>query len=255
MLPPQLASVIERGVPARFPDVSLSVVFPAYNEEGNIERTLPLAVRELREVVGRFEVLLIDDCSKDRTYTIAQDIAREHPEIRLFKNEVNLRQGGTLERGFALAEMDLVTHNAMDYPFHFSDLPLLLERFPAADVVVAARRTYPGTSAGRRFVSWTNRAMIRTLFGTDLHDYNYVQIFKRSVLAGQRRLSNATSFITPEIIVRAHRQGLSVVEVEVDYHRREVGKASSATAKNIKQALRDMVRLRLEIARDERRRR
>lgn len=242
---------------ARFPELSLSVVFPAYNEEGNIERTIPRAVAELREMVGRFEVILIDDCSKDRTWELAQELAKRYPEVRAFKNEVNLRQGATLERGFALAELDLVTHNAMDYPFHFADLPLMLGHFrasPSADVVVASRKTYPGTSAARRFVSWTNRAIIRAMFGTTFHDYNFIQIYRRSVLSGQRRLSTATSFITPEIIVRAHRDGLRVVEVELDYHRREVGTPSSANAKNIKQALRDMVRLRWEIAREERKR-
>jgi glycosyltransferase involved in cell wall biosynthesis len=218
---------------ARFPDLSLSVVFPAYNEEGNIERTLPRAIAELREQVARFEVIVIDDCSTDRTYAIAEELAREHPEIRLFKNEVNLRQGATLERGFELATLDLVTHNAMDYPFHFSDLPLLLSHFPEADVVVAS----------------TNRAMIRGLFGTHFHDYNIIQIYRRAILRRQRRLSTATSFITPEIIIRAHRAGFRVVEVEVDYHRRELGTPSSANFKNITQAMRDMTRLRYEIFR------
>jgi len=236
-----------------FPDVSLSVVFPAYNEVGNIERTLPRAVEELRAMVGRFEVLLIDDCSKDATFAVAQELARGVPEIRVLKNEVNLRQGATLERGFALATLDLVTHNAMDYPFHFADLPLLLPHFPDADVVVAARKTYPGTSAARRFVSWTNRTLIRSMFGTRLHDYNFIQIYKRDVLQAQRRLSTATSFITPEIIIRAHREGHRVVEVEVDYHRRELGTPSSANTKNIKQALRDMGRLRWELSRESRR--
>jgi glycosyltransferase involved in cell wall biosynthesis len=240
---------------ARFPEVSLSVVFPAYNEEGNIGRTIPLALAELREMVGRFEIILIDDCSKDRTWEIAQELAKGNPELRVFKNDVNLRQGGTLERGFGLAQLDLVTHNAMDYPFHFADLAQLLRHFPEADVVVGSRKTYPGTSAGRRFVSWTNRALIRTLFGTKLIDYNFVQIIKRSVLSEQRRVSTATSFITPEIIVRAHRAGHKVVEELIDYHRREIGTPSSANAKNIKQALRDMARLRWEIALEERKRR
>src|SRR5262245_4486589 len=100
-----------------FPAVSLSVIFPAYNEEGNIERTIAQAVAALRTVVGRFEVLVIDDCSKDKTHAIATALARTYPEIRVFRNELNLRQGATLARGFELATLDWVTHNAMDYPF------------------------------------------------------------------------------------------------------------------------------------------
>lgn len=242
-------------MPARFPDISLSVIFPAYNEAGNIERTIPRAIASLREMVGRFEMLVIDDCSKDETFAMAETLVAKYPEIRLFKNEVNLRQGATLARGFALSSMEYVTHNAMDYPFHFEDLPRLLRHFPSADVVVASRKTYPGTSRGRRMVSWTNRALIRGLFGTRIVDYNFIQIYKRSVLDALPRLSTATSFITPEIIVRAHRSGLRVVEEVVDYHRRETGTPSSATTRNIEQALRDMIRLRVELAREQRRRR
>ncbi len=242
-------------MPARFPDISLSVIFPAYNEVGNIERTIPRAIASLREMVGRFEVLVIDDCSKDDTFAIAERLAAEYPEIRLYRNDVNLRQGGTLARGFDLCTMEYVTHNAMDYPFHFEDLPLLLRHFPSADVVVASRKTYPGTSRGRRAVSSVNRALIRGLFGMTLTDYNFIQIYRRSVLQAQPRLSTATSFITPEIVIRAHRSGLRVVEEEVDYHRREAGTPSSATVRNIKQALRDMVRLRLELEREKRARR
>lgn len=235
---------------ARFPDVSLSVLFPAYNEVGNIERTIPRAVETLREMVGRFEVIVIDDCSKDATYAIAQDLAKKYPELRVFENEVNLRQGATLAKGFGLATMDWVTHNAMDYPFHFEDLPILLRHLPEADVVVASRKSYPGTSAARRFVSWTNRALIRALFGTSIVDYNFIQIYRRSVLMELPRTSTATSFLTPEIVIRAHRRGLRVVEEHIDYHRRELGTPSSANVKNIKQALRDMVRLRVALARE-----
>lgn len=235
---------------ARFPDISLSVLFPAYNEIGNIERTIPRAVEALREMVGRFEVLVIDDCSKDATYAVAQDLARRFPQVRAYKNDVNLRQGATLARGFELATMDYVTHNAMDYPFHFEDLPVLLRHLPLADVVVASRKTYPGTTAPRRFVSWTNRALIRGIFGTSFEDYNFIQIYRRDLLLSLPRTSTATSFLTPEIIIRAHRMGRVVVEEVVDYHRREIGTPSSANAKNIKQALRDMLRLRLALARE-----
>ena len=235
---------------ARFPEIGLSVIFPAYNEVGNIERTLPQAIEELRAVVGRFEVIVIDDQSKDDTFRVATELAARYPEIRLYRNDVNLRQGGTLARGFELATMELVTHNAMDYPFHFADLPILLREFPAADLVVAARKTYPGTTAPRRFVSWTNRALIRAFFGTTFLDYNFIQVYKKSVLASQTSLSTATSFITPEKIIRAVRAGSKVVEVEVDYHRREVGTPSSANVKNVKQAVRDMIRLRRQLARE-----
>lgn len=235
-----------------FPNARLSVVMPAYNEEANITTTLPRAIQSLRRHVGTFELILIDDCSKDRTGAIADELAREYPELRVVHNEVNLRQGGCLKKGFAMARYDLVTHNAMDYPFDFEDLPQLLAHFPEADVVVASRRTYPGTSAPRRFVSWTNRAIIRALFGSRVHDYNFIQIYNKRVI-DLPSFSDATSFITPEKIIRAHRNGWKVVEVVVDYHERHHGKPSSANVKNIRRALSDMGKLWLELRREERR--
>src|SRR5215470_10325644 len=101
----------------RFPDLGLSVIIPAYNEEASLQQMVPRAFESLRGMVGRFALILIDDCCTDRTAELGAELAREFPEIRFERNERNLRQGGTLERGFAMARYELVTHNAVDYPF------------------------------------------------------------------------------------------------------------------------------------------
>jgi glycosyltransferase involved in cell wall biosynthesis len=234
---------------ARFPDVSLSVVMPAYNEAANIEATVPRAIASLRAMVGAFELILIDDCSKDATPALARALAARFPEIRFEQNPENLRQGGTLRRGFAMARHDWITHNAMDYPFDFDGLPALLVHAVDADVIVASRKTYPGTTPARRFVSFANRALLRGLFGARVHDYNFIQIYRRAVVQDQPSFSTATSFITAEKIIRATHAGLRVVEVPVDYLPRLAGTPSSANWRNIRAALRDMARLWLELRR------
>lgn len=223
---------------------------PAFNEEANIRTTVPKAIASLRAIVGQFELILIDDCSTDSTPAISRELAGRFPEIRYERNPVNLRQGGTLRRGFELARFDLVTHNAMDYPFDFDGLPELLAHASEADVIVASRRSYPGITPGRRFVSFANRALLRGLFGVRVHDYNFIQIYRRSVLSELPSFSTATSFITAEKIIRASHRGLRVVEVPVTYHPRLAGKPSSANWKNIRAALRDMGRLWLELKRE-----
>ena len=232
---------------ARFPDFGLTAVMPAYNEERLLEATVRRAVGSLERVVGRFELILIDDASRDRTPALADALARELTGVRVVHNPQNLRQGGCLRLGFGLARHDLVTHNAVDYPFDFDDLPRLLEHFPAADVVVATRRSYPGVSVGRAALSGVNRALIRVLFGLDVRDCNFVQVYKRSVLAGQRCFSTATNFITVEHIARAHRAGYRVVAVDADYHARPAGVSSSGSVRSMAVALRDMGRLWLEL--------
>jgi len=223
------------------------VILPAYNEKDNLLKNVPLAIRSLGQMVGRFELILIDDCSTDDTAAAVDQLAAEHPEIRGIHNPHNLRQGGCLRVGFELASLPWVTHNAADYPFHYDDLPPLLERLPQADIVVVSRKTYPGTSAPRRFVSFVNRSLLQVLFGTPIRDYNFVQIYRRDLLRELPTVSTATSFITPETIIRAYRRGYRVIEIEADCHLRVAGQSTSANVKNIRRALVDMARLRLEL--------
>jgi glycosyltransferase involved in cell wall biosynthesis len=230
-----------------FPDIFLSVIIPGYNEEQNIESTIRRSVASLQTMVGQFEIILIDDCSRDRTAQIADSLAREFPVLLVVRNEVNRGQGGCLKRGFALARYDLITHNAMDYPFDFDDLAQLLPRFPAADLVVASRRQHAGYTAYRRLLSWGNRFLIRLLFGLHIRDYNFVQVYKREVIQRIRVRSQATAFITPEYIIRAHHAGYKVEEVTVDYFPRQKGRASAGKWRNIQESLRDMTLLFLEL--------
>lgn len=230
-----------------FPDISLSVIIPGYNEEQNIESTIRRSVASLQTVVGHFEIILIDDCSNDHTGQIADSLAREFPVLRVVHNEVNLGQGGCLKRGFSLARYDLITHNAMDYPFDFDNLSQLLPHFPAADLVVASRQQHAGYSAYRTLLSWGNRFLIRLLFGLHIRDYNFVQIYKREVIQRIHVRSQATAFVTPEYIIRAHHAGYKVKEVTVDYFPRQKGQASAGKWRNIQESLRDMTLLFLEL--------
>jgi glycosyltransferase involved in cell wall biosynthesis len=231
-----------------FPHLSLSVVIPAYNEESLIDAAIRRSIPALTRVVDTFEIVLIDDCSTDATPRLVDELAAEFPEVHAIHNSVNLRQGGSLRLGFARARYDLVMHNAVDCPFEFDDLPTLLRHFPAADVVVAKRRSYPGVRAGRELMSTANRTLIRTLFGVNVTDYNFIQVYKRAVLERQACISDATLFLTVERIVRAHHAGLRVVEVETEYHPRRAGTSTSGTLRNIVASLRDMARLRLELS-------
>lgn len=227
---------------ARFPDVRLSVVVPAYNEEVNLLENLPRMVAHLEKQVGVFELILIDDCSTDATGEILERFARGRPAV-VVHNEVNLKQGGSLRVGFELASLDWVTHNAADYPFSYNDLGALLVHAASADVLVAERRTYEGASVTRRVMSAVNRWAIRVLFRAPVRDYNFVQIYRKSLLLELPSRAASTSFITPEKLIRAHRLGYRVVEVEVDYHRREHGEATAATLGNLSRALQEMTRL------------
>lgn len=236
---------------SRYPDVSLSVVLPAYNEEKVIEETVKRSVASLRRMVGTFEVILINDASRDRTPELADKLAQEFLEVTVIHNQRNLKQGGSLLKAFGAARYEWVTHNGMDYPFDFDDLPALLEHRDEADVLVAGRTSYPGTTRLRRAASEGHRGLIRSAFGVPVRDWGFIQIYRRSVLQAQQVFSKATAFAMPERIIRAHRAGFRVKEIPMTYHARTSGVSSSATPNNIQAALIDMARLWLEFRQEE----
>lgn len=220
---------------------SITVIFPAYNEEANIGRAIERSIEAMSPRFDTFELLIIDDGSRDNTGPIAEELAKTYPEITVLHNERNMGLGETLYRGFQCAKGDLVIQNAMDYPLDLRDLDKLLPVLDEADVVVAVRKAHAGYTAYRKLTSRVNRALLRLLFEPKLRDYNYTQLFKREVLEAARPTSRGTVFIAPEIIIRAHDLGFRVKEVEIDYHPRIAGEATSGKPRVILCAVRDML--------------
>jgi glycosyltransferase involved in cell wall biosynthesis len=223
--------------------VEISVIYPACNEESMIRDTITRSLTALRGLFQSFEILILDDGSRDRTGELADALAAEHPEVRVIHNPRNLGQGETARVGFREASGDLVTHNAIDYPFDLRDLRLMLPLLDEADVVVAARREYAGYTAYRRVLSRVNVWLLHLLFPLRLRDYNFIQLYRRAVLEQVKPASRSTAFLTPEILIRAHDLGFRIREIEVEYHPRRAGVATAGRPKVILTSLRDMLNL------------
>jgi glycosyltransferase involved in cell wall biosynthesis len=219
----------------------ITVIYPAFNEEAALRSTIERSVEALRGQFKNFEILLIDDCSRDRTGLIADELAGQYPVVRVMHNLRNLGQGETAWGGLQAAKGDVVMHNAIDYPFDLHDLALLLPLLADADIVVATRRDRAGYSAYRTLLSAVNVWLLNLLFPLKLSDYNFVQIYRRSVLERVKVKSRSTAFITPELLVRAHDQGFRIRSVEVEYHARTSGVATSGRPRVILTSLRDLL--------------
>lgn len=222
--------------------MNISVVIPAFNEEQNIRTAMQRALEALRPRFEAFEILVINDCSRDATGVIADELAARHPEIRVIHNERNLGAGHCVWLGFRNARYELVTHNAMDYPFDLCDLDLLLPVLRDADVVVAARKQRAGYSSYRKLTSHVNLALLHLLFNLRLNDYNFTQLYRKRVLDTVKTQTRSTAFITPETLIRAYDMGFRIKEVEVNYHARTAGVATSGHPKVILRSVRDMLK-------------
>lgn len=220
---------------------SLSVVIPAYNEELNIERAMNRALQTLDRLFEKFEIIIVNDNSSDRTAEIADSLAAGDKRIRVLHNQVNLRQGASLLKGFAEARYELVIHDAMDYPFDLEDLVKLMPYIEGNDIVVACREQRAGYSLYRHFLSHANILLLHLFFELKLPDYNFVQLYKKQVLERVQVRARSTGFVTPELVIRAHRMGFKVASVPIQYLPREAGVAHSGAIKVIAATLRDLL--------------
>ncbi|HOW70491.1 MAG TPA: glycosyltransferase [Phycisphaerae bacterium] len=206
--------------------MNISVVYPAFNEAGNIERTIARSLDALGGKFDQFELIIVDDGSTDATGAMAEQLARRHPEIVVLHNEHNQGLAPTLLRGLRRARFELVTYNGMDYPFDLADLPKMAALLDHADIVVASRMQHAGYTCYRKIISYTNRAMLRWLFNLPLRDFNFVQLFRKEVLDAVEVHSRSAGFVAPEIILRAHSQGFRIVSVDIAYYPRLAGEPS-----------------------------
>lgn len=219
---------------------SITVIFPAYNEERNIRSAMVRAVEAMRPRFHVFELLIINDGSTDGTAQVAEELARTYPEITVIHNRENLGLGETLYRGFQCARGELVIQNAMDYPFDLCDLDKMIPLLEEADVIAAVRKGHAGYTAYRKVASRVNRFLLRLLFDPKLRDYNYTQLFRKEVLRAARPSSRSTVFMVPETLIRAHELGFRITELDIDYYPRLFGKATSGKPSIVLRSLRDM---------------
>src|SRR4051812_19561750 len=148
---------------------SLSLILPAYNEAAGIAEAVAEADDALARFAGDYEILVVDDGSRDDTAAIAEAVARDRPRVRLLRHDVNRGYGAALRTGFEAARGALVAFTDADGQFDLADLERLVYLADLAPVVVGYREQRQDPWR-RRFISWGYNQIARRLFGTAVRD-------------------------------------------------------------------------------------
>ena len=117
----------------------LSVFFPAYNEEANLENTVEKAIPVLEDVAEKYELIIVDDGSKDKTGEVAKRLAEKYSFIQVITHNPNQGYGAALRSGFYNSRLEWIVTVDSDGQFDFSEVDKLIERSKKADVVVGYR--------------------------------------------------------------------------------------------------------------------
>ena len=228
----------------------LSYFFPAHNEEANLEGLVEEALATLPTLADTFEIIAVDDGSKDATPQIADRLAAAHPDIvRVVHHPTNLGYGAALRSGFAAARYELVAYTDGDRQFKVVDLGRLTNRLAATDHpdVVVGFRIKRADPPVRIAYARAYRLANRIFFGLTITDVDCAaKLFRREALEGLR-VESGGAFFSAEMIIKLRAAGRTVVEVGVPHYPRTAGSATGANPKVVFRAMRDFWLLRLRM--------
>jgi glycosyltransferase involved in cell wall biosynthesis len=233
---------------------ALSLFFPAHNEAENIEPLVREALGAMSALADQYEVIAVDDGSRDGTSELADQLAEEHLSFRVVHHPVNRGYGAALRSGFAAARYPLVAFIDGDRQFRVADLVRLIDRLNAADQpdVVLGYRLRRADAPLRLAYARAYRLALRLFFGLRVRDPDCAcKLFRREALEGIR-LESGGAFLSAELLIKLRVRGRRLVEVGVPHYPRTAGSASGANPKVVLRAVRDfwLLRLRLWLRRD-----
>ncbi|HUS16423.1 MAG TPA: glycosyltransferase family 2 protein [Chloroflexia bacterium] len=223
-------------------DGKLSLILPAHNEEPNIEAVVRLAADVLPRYFRDYEVLVVDDGSKDRTPELADALAAENPHVVALHHPKNRGYGGALTTGFTSATGDYLMFMDSDRQFDINDIANLVPYIGHYDIV-AGYRIKRNDPYYRFLIGSSFNQMVKLLFQVDLRDIDCgFKVFKAEVLRDMD-LTSPGALINTEIHAKANVQGRSVVEVGVNHYPRLEGEQSGASVRVMAKAIMETFRL------------
>lgn len=213
-------------------EVDLSIIAPMFNEEQNVERTVGMIREEMRKFAGRWEFIMVNDGSADRTREVAEGFAREDPRLRVVGYPENMGRGRALRTGMAAARGRIIVTTDFDLSYHPSHVLTLyneLDAHPDVDVVLGSAYMPGGTTEGvppfRLFVSKLGNRILRYAMNGRYWTITCVlRGYRRRVLESLELESDGKE-IHLEILSKVTALGYKVKEVPAHLKARKKGKS------------------------------
>ncbi len=220
----------------------LSVFFPAYNEEGNIKKTVEDAKRVLLKVAKKWEIIIVNDGSKDKTLQISEGLSEKDLRIKVV-NQPNKGFGGAFRTGLYDCQYGWIAYTDSDGQFDFSEITNFIEeqKITKADLVIG----YYKKRQVSKFKIYTSKlweVAVFILFGlhvTDI-DCGFKLISKKVIDKIPPLESERGAFISSEFLIKAKKAGFKIVEIPVTHYPRIKG---SGTGRNINVIIKSFVDL------------
>jgi glycosyltransferase involved in cell wall biosynthesis len=215
--------------------LDLSVVIPVYNEEESVDRLLQEVHAALSPTGMSYEIVLIDDGSRDRTFAMLEEHAKRDPRLTLVKFRRNFGQTAAMQAGFDHASGDIIATIDADLQNDPADIPRLIQRIHEGyDMVAGWRAHRKDTFINRRLPSIIANFVISWTTKVKLHDYGCTLKVMKSDVAKELRLYGEMHRFIPVV---ASWQGVSIIEEKVNHRARLFGKSKYGIGRTIRVVL------------------
>ena len=221
----------------------LSIFFPFWNEEGNIKKVVENAISVAQKVADKWEIIMVDDGSSDKTLEIANSLAKQNPNLLVKSHKENRGYGAALKTGFLTSKYQLVVFNDGDGQFDLSEVDKFLEKIKNADVVIGYRK--------KRLDNPFRHLLMNMLKVWDLLFFNFrfrdidcgFKLFSKNSIEKIMPLKSEGAMITTEILAKAKKNKLKILEVEVNHYPRMYGDQSGGNLRVILRAIKESLLL------------
>jgi glycosyltransferase involved in cell wall biosynthesis len=246
-------------------EFSLSLVSWAYNEEDLVDEFVKKADSLLKKTVTDYEIVIVDDGSTDKTTERLAALKKRFNRLRVLKNSRNRNVGYSCRRAIKAASKQIVFWQTVDWSYDIRTIRDNLKYLKSYDVLAGVRRkpvdarglpmqilegvlklfsinhlTKRSDTIWKAIVSAINYCLIRALFQVPLSDFQNIVFYRRSFIQ-QTSMEAKSSFVNPELLLKAHWSGLAIKEIPVNFIPRKKGSAKGTKAGSILASVRDII--------------
>lgn len=217
----------------------LSIFFPFWNEEDNVVSVVEKAASVAEKIAEKWEIIMIDDGSSDKTLEKMKTLSLKDKRLITFPHTKNRGYGAALKSGLENARYEYIVFNDGDGQFDFSEVTKLLDKIEHADMVIGYRKKrldHPFRHVLMNLLKVWDFIFFRFRF-KDI-DCGF-KLFRKEAVRKLLPLSSEGAMITTEILAKAKKKNLKILEVEVHHFPRIYGDQSGGNLRVILRAIKE----------------
>ena len=219
------------------PDIT--IFFPVYKDERTVEAVTGKAISVCNEIAANFEIIIVDDCSPDRSGAIADELAKKYSFVKVIHHKQNMGYGAALKTGFLHSKYEWICLTDGDDEYDLHDLKKMIKLKDFYDLIITFR--YKKIYSNKRiFISYIYNKLLRWLFRSRFRDISTGMRLVRKSLIDELNLTSDSPFIGAEITIKSMLKGYRIGEMGIQTFPREIGKGSSISTKNILHTIKDI---------------